>query len=81
MFLNGFLNKFLVFCQLICLFLADFSIFGGYWAFLEARFLEEVGDEKPTPFLYKPGLLRPMGQSDLQSYAVGEPSQSHFVAG
>jgi hypothetical protein len=61
--------------------LADFSIFGGYWAFLEARFLEEVGDEKPTPFLYKPGLLRPMGQSDLQSYAVGEPSQSHFVAG
>ena len=27
--------------------------------------MEEVGDEKPTPFLYKPGLLRPMGQSDF----------------
>jgi hypothetical protein len=40
-----------------------FSIFGGYWAFLEARFLEEVGDEKPTPFLYKPGLFEAKRQS------------------
>jgi hypothetical protein len=38
-------------------FLLIFSIFGGYWAFLEARFLEEVGDVKPTPMLYKPCLF------------------------
>ena len=43
--------------------------------------MEEVGDEKPTPQLYKPGLFEAKGQLDLQSYAVGEPSQSQFVAG
>ena len=42
--------------------------------------MEEVGDEKPTPPLYKPGLFEANGQSELQSYAVGEPSQSHFEA-
>jgi hypothetical protein len=40
-----------------------FSIFGGYWAFLEARFLEEVGDVEPTPILYKPGLFEAKGDS------------------
>ena len=43
--------------------------------------MEEVGDLKPTPFLYKPGLFEAKGQSFLQSYAVGKPSQSQFVAG
>jgi hypothetical protein len=31
--------------------------------------------------LYKLGLFEAKGQSDLQSYAVGKPSQSQFVAG
>jgi hypothetical protein len=43
--------------------------------------LEEVGEVKPIPFLYKPGLLRPMDSHSEQSYAEGEPSQSQFVAG
>jgi hypothetical protein len=38
------------------------SIFGGYWAFLEAKFLEEVGDEQPTSRLYKPGMFEAMGE-------------------
>jgi hypothetical protein len=45
------------FCLLYAYIKWIFSIFGGYWAFLEARFLEEVGDVKPTPMLYKPGLF------------------------
>jgi hypothetical protein len=47
---------------------------------LEARFLEEVGEVKPTPFLYKPGLLRPMDSHSEESYAEGKPSQSQFDA-
>jgi hypothetical protein len=37
-----------------------FSIFGRYWAFLELKFWEEVGDEKPTSNLYKPGMFEAM---------------------
>jgi hypothetical protein len=53
---------------------------GGYWAFLEAKLLEEVGDEKPTSRLYKPGLFEAMGEQSEQSYAGEKPSQSHFDA-
>jgi hypothetical protein len=56
------------------------SIFGGYWAFLEAKFLEEVGAEKPTPRLYKPSLFEAMGEKSEQSYAGEKPSQSHVDA-
>jgi hypothetical protein len=77
-----------VFCYKIWFFLINyayfkqiFSIFGGYWAFLEARFLEEVGDEKPTPRLYKPGLFEAMDSHSEQSYAEEKPSQSQFDAG
>jgi hypothetical protein len=56
------------------------SIFGGYWAFLEPKFLEEVGDEQPTSRLYKPGLFEAMGEQSEQSYAEEKPSQSHFDA-
>jgi hypothetical protein len=67
----------------LCLILLIFSIFGRYWAFLEPKFWEEVGDEQPTSNLYKPGLfeaMRSQGQSE-QSYAEEKPSQSHFYAG
>jgi hypothetical protein len=40
-----------------------FSIFGRYWAFLEPKFWEEVGDEQPTSNLYKPGLFEAMKSS------------------
>jgi hypothetical protein len=43
--------------------------------------LEEVGDVKPTPFLYKPGLFEANGSHSEQSYAGGKPSQSQFDAG
>jgi hypothetical protein len=43
--------------------------------------LEEVGDEKPTPFLYKPGLLEAKDSHSEQIYVEGKPSQSQFVAG
>jgi hypothetical protein len=56
------------------------SIFGGYWAFLEPKFLEEVGDEQPTSRLYKPGLFEAMREQSEQSYAEEKPSQSHFDA-
>jgi hypothetical protein len=56
----GFFNKNLVFLLLLCLLLVDSLHFWGYWAFLEAKFLEEVGDEKPTSRLYKPGLFEAM---------------------
>jgi hypothetical protein len=56
------------------------SIFGGYWAFLEAKFLEEVGVEKPTSRLYKPGLFEAMNSQSEQSYAGEKPSQSHVDA-
>ena len=56
------------------------SILGGYWAFLEAKFLEEVGDEQPTSRLYKPGLFEAMGEQSKQSYAGEKPSQSQFDA-
>jgi len=61
-----------------------FSIFGGYWAFFEPKFWEEVGDEQPTSNLYKPSLIEAMEDSQGQkkeSYAEEKPSQSHFVAG
>jgi hypothetical protein len=44
------------------------SIFGGYWAFLEAKFLEEVGAEKPTSRIYKPSLFEAMGEQSEHSY-------------
>jgi hypothetical protein len=53
---------------------------GGYWAFLEAKFLEEVGAEKPTSRLYKPSLFEAIGIHSEQSYAGENPSQSHFDA-
>jgi hypothetical protein len=56
------------------------SIFGGYWAFLEPKFWEEVGDEQPISNLYKPGLFEAMGEQSEQIYAEGKPSQSHFDA-
>jgi hypothetical protein len=56
------------------------SIFGGYWAFLEAKFLEEVGGEKPTSRLYKPGLFEAIREQSEQSYAEENPSQSQFDA-
>jgi hypothetical protein len=56
------------------------SIFGGYWAFLEAKFLEEVGDEQPTSRLYKPGLFEAMREKSEQSYAKENPSQIHVDA-
>ena len=43
--------------------------------------MEEVGDEKPTPFLYKPGLFEAKHIHSEQSYAGGKPSQSQFDAG
>jgi hypothetical protein len=58
-----------------------FSIFGRYWAFLEPKFWEEVGDEQPTSNLYKPGLFEAMEQQSEQSYVEEKPSQSHFYAG
>jgi hypothetical protein len=58
-----FLLKFLVFYDYYAYIKQNYSIFGGYWAFLEARFLEEVGDVKPTPLLYKPGLFEAKGES------------------
>jgi hypothetical protein len=58
-----------------------FSIFGRYWAFLEPKFWEEVGDEQPTSNLYKPGLFEAMRRHLEQSYAEEKPSQSHFYAG
>jgi hypothetical protein len=57
------------------------SIFGGYWAFLEARFLEEVGDVKPNPSLYKPSLFEAKHSHSDHIYAEGKPSQSQFDAG
>jgi hypothetical protein len=56
------------------------SIFGGYWAFLEPKLLEEVGDEKPTSKLYKPGLFEAMGEQSEQIYDEEKTSQSHFYA-
>jgi hypothetical protein len=50
-----------------------FSIFGGYWAFLEARFLEEVGDVEPTPMLYKPGLFEAKGESFMLIFQNPNP--------
>jgi hypothetical protein len=43
--------------------------------------LEEVGAEKPTPRLYKPGLFEAMSSHLEQSYAEEKPSQSQFDAG
>jgi hypothetical protein len=44
-----------------------FSIFGRYWAFLEPKFWEEVGDEQPNSNLYKPGLFEAIkGQSRIE---------------
>jgi hypothetical protein len=43
--------------------------------------LEEVGDLKPTPFLYKPGLFEAKKRDSEQSYARGKPSHSQFDAG
>jgi hypothetical protein len=56
------------------------SIFGGYWAFLEPKFLEEVGDEKPNSKIYKLGLFEAMGEQSEKIYAEEKPSQSHFDA-
>jgi hypothetical protein len=47
---------------------------------LEAKFLEEVGDDQPTSRLYKPGLFEAMREQSEQSYAEEKPSQSHFDA-
>jgi hypothetical protein len=58
-----------------------FSIFGRYWAFLEPKFWEEVGDEQPNSNLYKPSLFEAMEKQSEQSYAKEKPSQSHFYAG
>jgi hypothetical protein len=43
--------------------------------------LEEVGDVKPTPRLYKPGLFEAKQSHSEKSYAEGKPSQSQFDAG
>jgi hypothetical protein len=43
--------------------------------------LEEVGDVKPTPSLYKPGLFEAKHSHSEQSYAEGKPSQSQFDVG
>ena len=43
--------------------------------------MEEVGDLKPTPLLYKLGLFEPIEGHSEQSYAEGKPSQRQFVAG
>jgi hypothetical protein len=53
------------------------SIFGGYWAFLEPKFLEEVGDEQPTSKLYKPGLFEAMESS--QSRVMLKKSQAKAI--
>jgi hypothetical protein len=42
--------------------------------------LEEVGAEKPTSRLCKPGLFEAMGEQSEQSYDEEKPSQSHFDA-
>jgi hypothetical protein len=43
--------------------------------------LEEVGNVKPTPLLYKPGLFEAKHSHSEQIYAEGKPSQSQFDAG
>ena len=43
--------------------------------------MEEVGDVKPTPRLYKPGLFEAKHSHSEQSYAEENPSQSQFDAG
>jgi hypothetical protein len=43
--------------------------------------LEEIGDVKPTPLLYKPGLFEAKYSHSEQSYAEEKPSQSQFDAG
>jgi hypothetical protein len=55
-----------------------FSIFGRYWAFLEPKFWEEVGDEKPTSNLYKPGLFEAMEESS-QSRVMLKRSQAKAI--
>jgi hypothetical protein len=47
---------------------------------LEAKFLEEVGDEKPTSRLYKLGIFEAMDSQSEKSYAREKPSQSQFDA-
>jgi hypothetical protein len=47
---------------------------------LEPKFLEEVGDEKPTSKIYKPCLFEAIGGNSVQSYAEEKPSQSHIEA-
>jgi hypothetical protein len=58
-----------------------FSIFGRYWAFLEPKFWEEVGDEKPTSNLYKPGLFEAMedSQEDRKSRVMLRRSQAKAI--
>jgi hypothetical protein len=42
---------------------------------LEAKFLEEVGDEQPTPRLYKPGLFEAI-RENIQSKVMLKKSQA-----
>jgi hypothetical protein len=61
-----------------------FSIFGRYWAFLEPKFWEEVGDEQPTSNLYKPGLFEAMEDSQGQKSRVmlkGSQAKAIFMQG
>jgi hypothetical protein len=55
-----------------------FSIFGRYWAFLEPKFWEEVGDEQPTSNLYKPGLFEAM-RTVSQSRVMLKGSQAKAI--
>jgi hypothetical protein len=43
--------------------------------------LEEVGDVKPTPRLYKPSLFEAKQSHSEKSYAEEKPSQRQFDAG
>jgi hypothetical protein len=62
-----------------------FSIFGRYWAFLEPKSWEEVGDEKPTSNIYKIGLIEAMkdnqGQRKNRVMLKGSQAKAIFMQG
>jgi hypothetical protein len=57
------------------------SFFWRYWAFLEPKFWEEVGDEQPTSNLYKPGLFEAMEDSQSGVVLKGSQAKAIFMQG
>jgi hypothetical protein len=50
---------------------------GSYWAVLEPKFLEEVGDEQPTSKIYNPGLFEAI--EGIQSRVMLRRSQAKAI--